>query len=258
MSDRWFAQEGWRVRMTWGRAGAQAAAEQVDILVVVDVLSFSTAVATAVQYGGVVQPCLGLDEAEIAAKIFGGVVTVRREEVPAKGRFSLSPRTFIDMEPGTRVCLPSPNGATCCNLAHWETPLFVGALVNAEAVGAAVSHLLAETDRSATILACGERWQQPTPDGDIRFAIEDYLGAGAILAALDFPKSPEAHVCEAAFTGAKTDLAEILWNCGSGIELRERGFGDDVRHAAQLNRYTAVPHRRGNTLRAWTKEIPKA
>ena len=37
------------------------------------------------------------------------------------------------------------------------------------------------------------------------------------------------------------DLAAILWDCGSGRELRAGGFAADVRHAAQLDCYDSVP-----------------
>ncbi len=64
--------------------------------------------------------------------------------------------------------------------------LFVGALVNAAAVGRAVSSILARTEAAVTVVACGERWPAPTDDGELRVAIEDYLGAGAILWRLSF------------------------------------------------------------------------
>src|SRR5262245_64516514 len=52
-----FAQSPYRCRLDWGRHGARAAAERQDILVIVDTLSFSTAVVMAVQRGGLVYPC---------------------------------------------------------------------------------------------------------------------------------------------------------------------------------------------------------
>ena len=63
---------------------------------------------------------------------------------------------------------------------------------------------------SVTILACGERWKQPNEDGELRFAIEDYLGAGAILSALPaaLARSPEARVCQGAFGLARRSPAD--------------------------------------------------
>jgi 2-phosphosulfolactate phosphatase len=46
-----------RVRLAWGRRGAQAAAEQHDILVVIDTLRFSSAAATGVHHGALIYPC---------------------------------------------------------------------------------------------------------------------------------------------------------------------------------------------------------
>jgi 2-phosphosulfolactate phosphatase len=240
-----FAQSPYRCRLDWGRHGARAAAERQDILVIVDTLSFSTAVVTAVQGGGLVYPCAEDEQPGALAQRIGGEVAVRRKDVPAKGRFSLSPLTYLHLAPGTHIVLASPNGATCSRYARAVPFLFVGALVNAEAVATVVSHLLETTDRCVTIIACGERWQPPSADGALRVALEDYLGAGAILASLRYEQSPEARVCASAFTHSRRDIAALLWECGSGRELRRMGFPEDVRHAAQLNSYDAVPVMRG-------------
>jgi 2-phosphosulfolactate phosphatase len=119
-------------------------------------------------------------------------------------------------------------------------------LVNAKAVAVAVSLLLKQGNLSVTVIACGERWKILSEDGELRFAVEDYLGAGAILSYLEQEKSPEARVCEGAFVQVRDDLDTILWECASGRELREMGFGVDVQHAARLNAYETVPHMRDN------------
>ena len=243
-----FAQSPYRCRLDWGRHGARAAAERQDILVIVDTLSFSTAVVTAVQHGGLIYPCAEDEQPGVLAQRIGGEVAVRRKDVPAKGRFSLSPLTYLHLAPGTRIVLASPNGATCSRYARAVPFLCVGALVNAEAVAAVVSHLLDTTDRCVTIIACGERWQPPAADGALRVALEDYLGAGAILASLRHEQSPEARVCASAFAHSRRDLAALLWECGSGRELRGLGFPEDVRHTAQLNSYDAVPMMRDEHL----------
>ena len=241
MNAKTFSQYPYRCRIDWGRRGTREAAERGDILVIVDTLSFSTAVATAVHYGGIIYPCSKTDDVELFAKRVGGAVAVGRKDVPKQGRFSLSPLTYVNVEPGTRIVLASPNGATCSRYAQAVPYLFVGALVNAQAVAATVSAVLDVTDLCMTIIACGERWKTPSEDGELRMAIEDYLGAGAILSCLQFAKSPEADVCEGAFRSAQNDLQAIIWECGSGRELREVGFGEDVQHAAQLNLYSSVP-----------------
>jgi 2-phosphosulfolactate phosphatase len=248
MNPETFSQHPYHCRFDWGRRGARQAAKRGDILVIVDTLSFSTAVATAIHHGGIVYPCSPEEDPAAWAQRIGGEVAVGRRDVPKKGRFSLSPLTYLNLEPGTRIVLPSPNGAACSRHAQKAPYLFVGAIINAEAVAAAVSRLLDATDLSVTVIACGERWPLPYEDGELRVAIEDYLGAGAIISGLRCKKSPEARVCEGAFLHTRGELSEILWDCASGRELREKGFAEDVRHAARLNLYDSVPVLRGECL----------
>lgn len=146
----------------------------------------------------------------------------------------------------------SPNDATCSRYGRAVPHLLVGALVNAWAVSEAVAELLASTDLSVTVLACGERWKQPNEDGELRFAIEDYLGAGAILSALlaSLSRSPEAQICQGAFLAARDDLRSVLWESGSGREVRAMGFPEDVEHAARMDVYDAVPVMQGEMLTA--------
>ncbi|MES2464820.1 MAG: 2-phosphosulfolactate phosphatase [Armatimonadota bacterium] len=241
--EAWFGQEKYRCRLEWGIRGAHAAARRGDVLVVVDVLSFSTAVATAVEKGAEIYPCGKHDDAVAIAKQWEAVTAVRREEVPDRGRYSLSPETFLAASPGERIVLPSPNGAACSRYVSDAPQLLVGALVNAASVADAAARAAIEAQAAITVLACGERWQYLQEEGDLRFALEDYIGAGAILAHLppSLTRSPEAMIAQAGFEAAADRLPEVLRECGSGIELRGRGYPGDVEHAARLSVYTAVP-----------------
>ena len=96
----------------------------------------------------------------------------------------------------------------------------------------------------------------PSEDGELRVAIEDYLGAGAILSYLPQEKSPEARVCEGAFMHAQDQLETLLWDCGSGRELRAKGFENDVIFAARLNVYDAVPVMSDDHLKPWSIDMP--
>jgi 2-phosphosulfolactate phosphatase len=241
----WFDQAAYRVRLEWGRRGARVAAERRDVLVVVDVLSFSTAAVTAAARGVTVYPCATKGDAEATALRVGGEAAVARQDVPQRGRFSLSPVSFANAPgpvAGTKVALASPNGATCSRYVREVQRLFVGALVNAAAVARAVEKALQETGAAVTVLACGERWNEPNEDGELRFALEDYIGAGAILSGLpaELTRSPEAQAASAAFRAAAPDLETTLLGCGSGIELVDKGYRGDVIHAARLGLYDVV------------------
>jgi 2-phosphosulfolactate phosphatase len=248
MDGDWYSQRGYRCRLEWGYRGAREAAGRGDILVVVDTLRFSSAVATAIHHGVLIYPCAWADDAEAIAHRVGGEAAIKPREGIAPARFSLSPLSYWGAEPGTRVVLPSPNGATCSRYGADVPFLFVGTLLNARAVAAAVSQQLEGTDLCATFLACGERWRTASEDGELRIAMEDYLGAGAILAHVDHDKSPEALACEGAFRHLRHELESVLLECGSGRELREKGCTDDVRHAARLNLYDSVPILRGEWI----------
>lgn len=235
----------YRCRLEWGKSGALAAADRGDIIVIVDVLSFSTSVTVAVDRGAFIYPCpMDKDAGAIAQKI-GGTVTVRRREVPQKGRFSLSPLTYTDIDPGEKVVISSPNGATCSACAASTDFVLAGALVNASQVGTVVSALMSREKKSVSVIACGEIERFPDGRREIRWALEDYLGAGAVISHLACSKSADARVCEAAFLQCKHYLPDLIRECKSGQELIEWGFGADVDFSAQLDTYTCVPVLKG-------------
>jgi 2-phosphosulfolactate phosphatase len=242
MTQNPFLQHGYRCRLDWGRDGARRAALRGDILVVIDVLSFSSAVVTAVHHGGAIIPCSKRDDAAGIASREHAALAVHRTEVPQHGPYSLSPLTYLSMVPGTSVVLPSPNGATCSICAASTPYLFIGSLLNAAAVADAVTSLLMSSTHSVTVIACGERWEDVEDEGErLRFAIEDFLGAGAVLVGIPLAKSPEAELCEMAFRAAGERVPELLLESGSGQELSAKGFGGDVEHASRLNLYESVP-----------------
>ncbi|NQU05578.1 MAG: 2-phosphosulfolactate phosphatase, partial [Calditrichaeota bacterium] len=112
-----YEQTNYRCRFDWGTEGAISAAERRDIVVVVDTLSFSTAVLTAVHNGGIIYPALDQDDLLEIAERIEAVKAVSRNDVPSEGLFSLSPETYQELEADTTVILASPNGASCCRAA---------------------------------------------------------------------------------------------------------------------------------------------
>ena len=238
----------YRCQLARGRRGAREAAQRGDVLIVVDTLSFSTSATTAVHKGGIVFPCAKDEDPAAFAKRVDAQCAVSRPDVPQKGRFSLSPTTYLNLEPNTRIVLASPNGATCSRYARSVPTLLVGTLINAQATAEAISHILSTTDHTISLLSCGERWIDPDEDGALRWALEDDLGVGAILSYLDCTKSPESRACEGAFQNMRDDLSTALTDCPSGQELCEKGFLGDVTQASQLNWCNTVPTMQGERL----------
>jgi 2-phosphosulfolactate phosphatase len=198
-------------------------------VIIVDVLSFSTCVEIAVSRGATVLP-FGWTDARASA--FARETGAELAGPRGQTRLSLSPASFVDLPPGTRVVLPSPNGAAL-SLAAGRGSVLAGCLRNATAVARAAETL---GDR-VLVLAAGEQW----PDGSLRPCVEDWLGAGAIADALTGARSPEAEAARASFRAVRTELRRALWGSASGAELTERGYGGDVDLAAALDVSTAVP-----------------
>ena len=250
-----FTQSRARVRFDWGLTGALALAEQPGTAaVVVDVLSFSTAVSVACDAGVEAFPFRWRDSrASEFASAHGARLAAGRRD----GGLSLSPASIRawaggrpqpggrDSSPSAdRLVLPSPNGSSICfALGERAGPVLAGCLRNAAAVAGWLARELA-SDRLPAIgvVAAGEQW----PDGGLRPAVEDLWGAGAVLARLRalLPGTvfaPEAAAAVAAFEAAEPELGRLLETCASGIELIEDGFAEDVAIAAEFDASATAP-----------------
>ena len=240
-----WSQQAYRVRFERGERGAVALADRrapaVGVMVIVDVLSFSTAVDVATARGASVLPSRyrALTESAQLAKLYDALLAVPRAQRSEESPYTLSPATLDTLAPGARLVLPSPNGARCVRAASdRQIPTIVaGCLRNASAVAA---FAVARAGKTAiAVVAAGERWA----DGTLRPAMEDDLAAGAILAALgrEDVASPEAQFAARTFRAGRAALADDIRGCASGRELIEAGYADDVERALQLDVSTNVP-----------------
>lgn len=208
------------VRFEWGARGLADMLPHVGAVVIVDVLSFSTCVDVATSRGALIYPAEvpGLDADRAGRR--------------GAGRYSLSPGTFGSCHAGERIVLPSPNGGAL-SLACGERTVFTACLRNASAVARAA----VATGSAIGVLAAGERW----PDDSLRPALEDLLGAGAVIRAISGSKTPEAQAATAAFDALAADLLGAISASPSGSELTGRGYFDDVATAAQIDVSFTVP-----------------
>jgi 2-phosphosulfolactate phosphatase len=219
-----FDQSKFSIRCEWGERGASALASISDVVVIVDVLSFSTCVDIATSRGATVFPYRWKDSScEEFAAARNAIVAVGRG---VAGKFSLSPASLENIPAGTRLVLPSPNGAAL-SFCTDDTVTMCGCLRNCRAVAECASRL----GRTIALIPAGEKWE----DGSLRPAVEDLIGAGAIIQHLKGERSPEAEAAMAAFENAADDLENYLRNCASGRELLERGFESDVVLASRFD-----------------------
>jgi 2-phosphosulfolactate phosphatase len=236
------AQHGFAYRFGWGAEGLEALAADCSVIVVVDVLRFTTAVSVVVAAGSIVFPYRWCDEgAAAAAAQRGAVLAGRRREGPV----SLSPTDLMTLPTGSRIVLPSPDGSTLSLRASELGTTFVlaGSLRNATATAERARTLASRAPIG--VIAAGERW--PGSSAPLRPSVEDMLGAGAILAALDPAGavsapgcSPEAAAARAAFVDARPSLVDRVCGSASGRQLIRIGCADDVANAAQLDASTVA------------------
>ncbi|MBL6936374.1 MAG: 2-phosphosulfolactate phosphatase [Alphaproteobacteria bacterium] len=218
----------------WGLNGVHLLREHCAVLVIVDVLSFSTAVDVAVARGAEIVP-FPLGDQDASARAAAAANALLASHRRAGEQLSLSPASLQAIAPGTRLMLPSPNGS-CLSLERGTARTFAGCLRNRNAVARAA--IAAANGGDIGVIPAGERWRG---DGSLRPAIEDLLGAGAIMDALDLPLVPEARIARDAFRAARLTLGDTIRGCLSGRDLIEKGFLQDVELAVQLDVSVAAP-----------------
>ncbi len=233
----YFDQSEYTIRCEWGPEGLHQLAPISDVLIIVDVFSFTTSVDVAVSRGAWVYPYGWKDESLLAFASSVGAIPAIASRTDPEG-LSLSPSSLLRLQTGQKIVLASPNGAAL-SVAAGEIPTFAGCLRNADAVAAAaVQAAAARGGNRISVIPAGERWK----DGTLRPGLEDLLGAGAILQRLPAgSRSPEAEAAIAVFAHFRGRLEETLAACSSGKECADRGPAEDVRLAAALNASPYAP-----------------
>ncbi|MFK4836722.1 2-phosphosulfolactate phosphatase [Microbacterium sp. ZW T2_14] len=213
MPESPFDQRRYQIRHDWGVEGLRRLAP-ADVVVVVDVLRFSTTVTDAVARGERVP----LDAAAHAVSLNGAAVAKAAGET--------------------------------------EAVVLLGSLRNAAAVARTVldiQHRRGERT-SIAVIAAGELTGRE-PGAALRFAVEDHLGAGAIVDALgalgiDHTSPESAAACEA-FRGLRGAVRHLLTASGSGQELLDRDSRDEVLDAAAVDAASVAPVLRDGSFVAY-------
>ena len=226
----YFDQNEFNVRFEWGLEGVEALSESSNVIIIVDILSFSTCIDIATSRGATVFPYLGdIHDINAFASEVGAIPVNHKRSLD---QYSLSPSSLRKCTSGTRLILPSLNGSKLSAMSNRKTT-FTACFRNASAVARKAQQI----GRNICVIAAGEKWK----NGNIRFAVEDFIGAGALISRLNGKKSPEAISCQDAFQPLTHDLHRFLSQCSSGKELIEAGFSQDINLAAELDCSQTVP-----------------
>jgi 2-phosphosulfolactate phosphatase len=235
------SQSGFEVRLSWGPSGIDALRGQVAVIVLVDLLRFTTALDVATASGASVRPvhwpfdgALQPDDVEVA-------------DGTGPRDLSLSPGSLEGLCPRDGIVLPSADGSHCSSLAATTGALVVAASLRNEVSVAAYVGVAARHE-AVGIVPWGESW----PDGTFRPAVEDLIGAGAVTAALAPDRS-----CSS--TGRAGCVLRLLGGSDGGTDrvglgaraphqgpLRRRGLGGGTRREllrARVGRRRRLPRR---------------
>lgn len=214
-------------------------------VVVFDVLRATTSITAA----------LAVDVPEI--RIFEDIESARREAAgfvgpkllcgeqnclpPAGFDLGNSPRAFNSTHAGRTLFMSTTNGTKAIVAARSAPHVLVGALVNAAAVAAR----LHEIGLDVTFLCAGTQGQ---------VAMEDVLGAGAVLAELqqldDLQMSSDiGRIARRLFEASRHDLRGALGASQGGQNIIRAGLDGDIDFAARLNSFNVVGEVRETPLR---------
>jgi 2-phosphosulfolactate phosphatase len=226
-----YNQSEFDIRFEWGVRGVEELAPVSDVVIIVDIFSFSTSVDIATNNGAIIFPYNpeNSKSSEYSKSVDGILADKIRNKT---GSYSLSPSSLTGIANKTRLVLPSRNGSAL-SLLTGNTFTICGCLRNAKSV----AEYAMTIGNKISIIAGGEKWK----DNTLRPAFEDLLGAGAIISYLKGELSPESKSGLNIFSASKNTLKEDLRKCISGKELIAASFENDVELASDLDYSNCVP-----------------
>jgi 2-phosphosulfolactate phosphatase len=250
-----YEQDGRDLRLEWGRDGVAALGPHCAVVVVVDVLVFTTTVDIALGRGGRVLPLPWRDERGVEAARAAGAVLTRGGLAGVEGRdggmttlradgaareWTLRPSSLVELPAGTFLAISSPNGATlCAAAAETGAAVLAGCLRNASAVARAAVEIAGGAPIG--IVPAGERWRD-TPDKRLRPGIEELLGAGAIADAI------------LRLRAGRPDVTTDATRSGATGHASAATLGSTAENAGDASRRSTTEHA-GGTSRGSTTEF---
>lgn len=215
-------------------------------VVVFDVLRATTSITSALAAGVKEIRVFGdIQAAEQAARSFGnsallcGEVTCLR---PPGFDLGNSPGEYRrEVHAGRVAFLSTTNGTKAIIAAKGASIVLIGALVNATAT----ARKLLALGKEVTLLCSGTQG---------RYSMEDVIGAGAVIDALEsmtrcIPLSDGARIALNLFRSARSQLLKAVSDTTSGDNLRRAGLDKDIDFCARLDSIPIVGTIRENPLR---------
>ncbi|HEY0793401.1 MAG TPA: 2-phosphosulfolactate phosphatase [Chthoniobacterales bacterium] len=208
--------------------------------VVFDVLRATSSIVTGLAHGVTrIIPVSTIKEAQDRRGIDPSLVLAgERGGLPIEG-FDIgnSPSEFVELK-GRGIVMTTTNGTLAIQGVRGARKVYIGALLNLDAL----ADLLFRTRPKELLLVCAGTGEE--------FALEDALGAGALLARLsdETGLSDAATLARSVYERVGDDLLEWLRQTRNGRALQEIGKGTDILDCAEVSRYEAVGVLEGDTI----------
>jgi len=218
---------------------AVKAVQRGDVIIVIDVLRCSSSIITALSNGaeGVI-PIKTLQEARRRHRENpGSLLAGERRGLKPKG-FDLgnSPLQFTPEKVKNRlIILTTTSGAKAISLAKNGRWVFIGALLNVEAVAKEALKIAERERHGISLLLAGK-------EGG--FSLEDFICAGAAIENLPKEKvglSDAALAAALAFQQARESLSGIIHQGSHAQYLKSIGLEEDIKFCSQMNVFLMVP-----------------
>lgn len=198
-----------------------------DVAIMVDVLRASTTITVAMENFSYIIPVKTIEEAERLGKKYAAIVAGERRGEAIKSFDTGNSPVEISNFKGNILVITTSNGTRIMD--EMKAKVLIGPFVNAEAVARKALKL---ADNHIELVMAGVEG---------RFAIEDFLGAGEIIANLKDQELDE--MSQAAFMASRDGnmVKNVIKNSRSAKRLGELGLKNDVIFCLNRNIYDTVP-----------------
>ncbi|KAF5089267.1 2-phosphosulfolactate phosphatase [Methanobacterium aggregans] len=198
-----------------------------DVTIMVDALRASTTMITALENFQTIIPVKNIEDAEKLASKYCAVLAGERGGAAVKGFDTGNSPVEIQNFKGEILVLTTTNGTRI--LEGLKSKALVGSFVNAESVA---KKALDIAENHIEVVMAGVNG---------RFAIEDFLGAGAIISNLQDHALDEMALASVMASQNKNWVNIAVKTSKSAQGLYELGLGDDVDFCLKHNIYDTVP-----------------
>jgi len=198
-----------------------------DVSIMVDVLRASTTITVALNSFNHVISVKDREKAVELAEKYDAVLAGERNGAAIEGFDTGNSPVEIKNFSGDYLVITTSNGTRI--LEDMKSRVLIGSFVNAKAVAKAASEI---ADKHIEIVMAGVKGE---------FAIEDFLGAGAIISNLTDYNLDEMAISSYMASRDEKMVNEAVLNSNSASTLKKLGYNKDTSFCIKKDRYDIVP-----------------